>query len=261
MTLSGLSRFNVENALAAASAALAIGIPRAAVVEGLSTFPRPGAQLGPDEHLLRPGPAARDRDHRQRPQRGRPRGAARGHERPAPSRARGCCSASAPSATAPTSSSRCSARSARASATWWRSATRSATCAAARRGARGAAARRRRDGRRDRRAGVRDRGRVPRRAGRSGAARRRRRPDVPRRAAEVFAWLASTAAHRTARDAAGRSRGGGRTRLHWPSGSRGVRGHVVGVGGGRLGVVAGAGLGLRRQFSSSVITLEWLSRR
>ena len=34
MTLAGLSRFNVENTLAAASAALAIGIPRDVVVEG-----------------------------------------------------------------------------------------------------------------------------------------------------------------------------------------------------------------------------------
>ncbi len=38
MTLAGLSRFNVENALAAASAALAVGLPRGAVVEGLRTF-------------------------------------------------------------------------------------------------------------------------------------------------------------------------------------------------------------------------------
>jgi cyanophycin synthetase len=38
MTLSGLSRFNVENALAAASATLALGIPRDVVVEGLCTF-------------------------------------------------------------------------------------------------------------------------------------------------------------------------------------------------------------------------------
>ncbi len=38
MTLAGLSRFNVENALAAASAALAVGIPREYVVEGLRTF-------------------------------------------------------------------------------------------------------------------------------------------------------------------------------------------------------------------------------
>ncbi|MFC5176916.1 Mur ligase family protein [Nocardioides taihuensis] len=38
MTLAGLSRFNVENTLAAASAGLAAGLPRAAVVEGLRTF-------------------------------------------------------------------------------------------------------------------------------------------------------------------------------------------------------------------------------
>lgn len=46
MTLSGLSRFNVENALAAASAALAIGIPRAVVIEGLRSF-RPDAEHNP----------------------------------------------------------------------------------------------------------------------------------------------------------------------------------------------------------------------
>ncbi len=38
MTLAGLSRFNVENALAAASAALAVGLSREAVVEGLTSF-------------------------------------------------------------------------------------------------------------------------------------------------------------------------------------------------------------------------------
>ncbi|MGI8522263.1 MAG: Mur ligase family protein [Nocardioides sp.] len=46
MTLAGLSRFNVENTLAAASASLAIGIPKAAVVEGLRTF-RPDAEHNP----------------------------------------------------------------------------------------------------------------------------------------------------------------------------------------------------------------------
>ncbi|HET9859381.1 MAG TPA: Mur ligase family protein [Nocardioidaceae bacterium] len=46
MTLAGLSRFNVENALAAASAALAVGIPREAVVEGLRSF-RPGPEHNP----------------------------------------------------------------------------------------------------------------------------------------------------------------------------------------------------------------------
>lgn len=46
MTLSGLSRFNVENTLAAASASLAAGIPREVVVEGLTTF-RPDAEHNP----------------------------------------------------------------------------------------------------------------------------------------------------------------------------------------------------------------------
>ena len=46
MTLAGLSRFNVENALAAASAALAIGIDRDVVVEGLRTF-RPDPEHNP----------------------------------------------------------------------------------------------------------------------------------------------------------------------------------------------------------------------
>jgi cyanophycin synthetase len=38
MTLAGLSRFNVENALAAASAALAAGLDRTAVIDGLRSF-------------------------------------------------------------------------------------------------------------------------------------------------------------------------------------------------------------------------------
>ena len=46
MTLAGLSRFNVENTLAAASAALAIGIPRETVVAGLRSF-RPDAEHNP----------------------------------------------------------------------------------------------------------------------------------------------------------------------------------------------------------------------
>ncbi|MDQ3615569.1 MAG: Mur ligase family protein [Actinomycetota bacterium] len=46
MTLAGLSRFNVENALAAASAALAVGLPREVVAEGLRTF-RPGPDHNP----------------------------------------------------------------------------------------------------------------------------------------------------------------------------------------------------------------------
>jgi cyanophycin synthetase len=46
MTLAGLSRFNIENALAAASAALAVGLPRTDVVAGLRTF-RPDAEHNP----------------------------------------------------------------------------------------------------------------------------------------------------------------------------------------------------------------------
>jgi cyanophycin synthetase len=46
MTLAGLSRFNVENALAAASAALAIGLSRDDVVAGLTSF-RPDAEHNP----------------------------------------------------------------------------------------------------------------------------------------------------------------------------------------------------------------------
>ena len=84
MTLAGLSRFNVENALAAASAALAVGIPQEKVVEGLEDLP-PGrrAQPRPDELLQHrrdlggPGP---------RPQRGRARGDGRDHERRTPPR-------------------------------------------------------------------------------------------------------------------------------------------------------------------------------
>jgi len=46
MTLAGLSRFNVENSLAAASAALAAGIPRRVVIEGLTSF-LPDAEHNP----------------------------------------------------------------------------------------------------------------------------------------------------------------------------------------------------------------------
>ena len=46
MTLSGLSHCNVENALAAVGAGLAVGLPRAAVIEGLRSF-RPGPEDNP----------------------------------------------------------------------------------------------------------------------------------------------------------------------------------------------------------------------
>ena len=59
VTLSGLSHHNIANALAGAAAALGLGLPREAVIEGLRTFaPDQRAQPGPDEHLLRcPRPA------------------------------------------------------------------------------------------------------------------------------------------------------------------------------------------------------------
>ncbi len=58
MTLAGLSRFNVENALAAASAALAVGIPQATVVEGLTSF-APDAEHNPGRmnFFTLPGPS------------------------------------------------------------------------------------------------------------------------------------------------------------------------------------------------------------
>jgi cyanophycin synthetase len=46
MTKAGLSRFNVENVLAACSAALGVGLPRAAVVAGLTSF-EPGPRYNP----------------------------------------------------------------------------------------------------------------------------------------------------------------------------------------------------------------------
>jgi cyanophycin synthetase len=46
MTLAGISRFNVENAMAAASAALGVGLPREAVVDGLRSF-SPDPELNP----------------------------------------------------------------------------------------------------------------------------------------------------------------------------------------------------------------------
>ena len=57
MTLAGLSRFNVENTLAAASAALAIGIDREKVVEGLTSF-LPDAEHNPGRmnFFTMPGP-------------------------------------------------------------------------------------------------------------------------------------------------------------------------------------------------------------
>ncbi|CCH79658.1 Cyanophycin synthetase (fragment) [Nostocoides japonicum T1-X7] len=56
MTLSGLSAHNTANALAAAAAALAVGLPRASVVEGLRTF-QPDATLNPGRMNLYTAPA------------------------------------------------------------------------------------------------------------------------------------------------------------------------------------------------------------
>lgn len=56
MTISGLSRHNVANVLAATAAALGLGIDRAAVVEGLRTF-RPDASLNPGRMNIYTAPA------------------------------------------------------------------------------------------------------------------------------------------------------------------------------------------------------------
>jgi cyanophycin synthetase len=57
MTLAGLSRFNVENTLAAASAALAAGIDRKTVVRGLESF-RPDPEHNPGRMNIFSVPAA-----------------------------------------------------------------------------------------------------------------------------------------------------------------------------------------------------------
>ncbi|MGZ5400261.1 MAG: Mur ligase family protein [Nocardioides sp.] len=60
MTLAGLSHFNVENALAAASAALAVGIPREGVLEGLRSF-RSDAEHNPGRmNIYSVGPGHRE---------------------------------------------------------------------------------------------------------------------------------------------------------------------------------------------------------
>ncbi len=116
MTLSGLSHYNVENALAAASAALGLGLPRAAVIEGLSTFAPNENNPGRMNMYSRPRLHRRDRPG---PQRGRPRGAARDHERRPASRADGCCSPSVRRGTGPTTWCRRWVRSARGARTGW----------------------------------------------------------------------------------------------------------------------------------------------
>ena len=87
VTLSGLSVHNIANALAATAAALGLGLPRAAVVEGLRTF-APDPLHNPGRMNVYSVPARPRRDgHRHRrpgPQRGRAGGAAGGGRGPAP---------------------------------------------------------------------------------------------------------------------------------------------------------------------------------
>ena len=87
VTLSGLSEHNIANALAAAAAALGLGLPREAVVEGLRTFaPDPLHNPGRMNVYSVPAAGGGDRDgrHRPGPQRGRPGGAAAGGRGAAP---------------------------------------------------------------------------------------------------------------------------------------------------------------------------------
>ena len=86
MTLAGLSRFNVENALAAASAALGVGLPREAVVEGLRSFGRDPAHNPGRMNFFTP--RRRERGGRPGAQRGGARGAARDHAGRTPAGAR-----------------------------------------------------------------------------------------------------------------------------------------------------------------------------
>ena len=103
MTLAGLSRFNIENALAAASAALAIGLPRDAVVAGLTSF-LPDAEHNPGRMNFFSLPRRRASrsswtSPTTRPGSRRCWRSCRAYDVPV----RACCSASAPSVTAPTS--------------------------------------------------------------------------------------------------------------------------------------------------------------
>ena len=87
VTLSGLSEHNIANALAAAAAALGLGLPREAVVEGLRTFaPDPLHNPGRMNvySVPRAGRGDRDGRHRPGPQRGRAGGAAAGGRGAAP---------------------------------------------------------------------------------------------------------------------------------------------------------------------------------
>ena len=132
MTLAGLSRVNVENTLAVTSAALALGFTPEQVADGLSTFLPGENNPGRMNIWTLPIESGRldQRGDRPGPQRGRSRGAAGDHERhqadrwPAAARRR---DRRRPRAT--TSSSGWG-RSRRSAPTWWRSPTRTSTCAA-----------------------------------------------------------------------------------------------------------------------------------
>ncbi len=129
MTLAGLSRFNVENALGAASAALAVGLPREAVVEGLTSFrPDPAHNPGRMNFFSRDDVSVViDLAHNEAGLEALLE-IMNGVRRPAP----GCCSASARWGTGRTTSSTGSGRWAPATPTSWWSRTRRSTCAAAR---------------------------------------------------------------------------------------------------------------------------------
>ena len=87
VTLAGLASFNVANALAAAAAGIAVGLPTEAVLDGLRELPaRPRPEPGPHEHP-RPGRPGGDRRHG--PQRGQPARPAPGGQGPAPARRAG----------------------------------------------------------------------------------------------------------------------------------------------------------------------------
>ncbi len=129
ITLAGISRTNTQNALAAAAAALAVGLPERGVIRGPPHLrPGPRAEPRPRE----PVPAGRsDRRDRLRPQRGRDAGADRGARRAADGRATTSGSRSARPATGPTRSCTASPCARRSDPTTWRWRTSCATCGAA----------------------------------------------------------------------------------------------------------------------------------
>ena len=185
MTLGGLSRFNVENTLAAASAALAAGIPRRDRDRGSDVVPTGRrAQPGPDEHLHRPGRRRRGvGGHRPRTQRGGTRGAGRDHGRDPAARVAAAARPRRRRATGPTTCiGRLGEIGAMGADVVAIAHKEKLPARAHPRRARGPAPRRRRAGRGHRRHGVPDRGGLPRGARRPSPRGRRRRADVPRAA-------------------------------------------------------------------------------